>query len=131
MGHHRKPTQCWCPSEQGTERLEEHSKTYTYTNPYNIARQSGEWWTHDITPLKGAGSGAYSVGSRNGAVSPANSNQSQVEIVLQRLLGVPVWHPGFEGLGQASLEEDQEAGQAEWGVRREYKDCDDGEQLRV
>ncbi len=36
--------------------------------------------------------------------------QSRVEIVLQRLLGVPVWHPGFEGLSQASPEEDQEAG---------------------
>ncbi len=35
--------------------------------------------------------------------------QSQVEIVPQRLLRVPVWHPGFEGLGQASPEEDQEA----------------------
>ncbi len=36
--------------------------------------------------------------------------QIQVEIVLQRVLGVPVWHPGFEGLSQASPEEDQEAG---------------------
>ncbi len=36
--------------------------------------------------------------------------QSQFEIVLQRLLGIPVWHPGFEGLGQASPEEDKEAG---------------------
>ncbi len=36
--------------------------------------------------------------------------QSQVEVVLQQLLGVPVRHPGFEGLGQAPPEEDQEAG---------------------
>ncbi len=36
--------------------------------------------------------------------------QSQVELVLQQLLGVPVRHPGFEGLGQAPPEEDQEAG---------------------
>ncbi len=36
--------------------------------------------------------------------------QSQVEIVLQRVLGVPVWHPRFEGLGQAFPEEDREAG---------------------
>ncbi len=36
--------------------------------------------------------------------------QSQVEIVLQQLLWVPVWHPGFKGFGQAPSEEDQEAG---------------------
>ncbi len=40
----------------------------------------------------------------------ANSTQGQVEIVLQWHLGVPVWHPGFWGLGQAPPEEDQEAG---------------------
>ncbi len=36
--------------------------------------------------------------------------QSQVKVVLQQHLVVPVWHPGFKRLGQAPPEEDQEAG---------------------
>ncbi len=36
--------------------------------------------------------------------------QSQVYVVLQRLLGGPVWHYGLERLSQASPEHDQEAG---------------------